>query len=891
MGNHVTASTRDRGTLACSMAYLSILLLFAGSLAATPALAKAMDLDRAVAFDIEPQPIGSALIVFSRQAHIQVVIAPDIGTTVKTARIHGTVSARVALDALLRNTGLKYDAIGKSLRVTRVDYRSPSSPEPSIATDGATLSNGGMSHAENLTDLDQGNQGTHSQSDSTASNTSRSRGRSTKQEMEEIVVTANKRTETLKEVPVSITALTGETLDTLGIVNFQDYMPYVPSLSQNQNIQPGYSATIIRGLNSGTSQTTATVAYYLDDTPITPASANSTGGTFTPDPDLGDLERIEVLKGPQSTLYGAMTLGGLIKIVTKQPDLARFSSDFSVGGVTLSDGGSGASARGAVNIPLIQDTLAARVSAYDRYDPGFTDNVYRGEAHVNTNRAHGARVNLLYQPIEKLNFELSSLIQNFHAVGNPQEFLNLPTLKPTYGPNQYATPFDLQTSGQTTLLSLRAGYDTGIGTLINSLGFGRYYTRYEYIDLTPSSFFVLPLLGITPDPSITFQGHGYAPETKKLTDELRFASTRMGSVEWQLGLFYTHEKIAWPFSVDLQRYPSGEVLHPEFSGYGSLGGSYHEYAAFGDLTYYLTDALDMTVGTRYSNNQTVSVDTSSPPPTVIDVNQSQSSETYLFSLRWRPSKDLSSYLRVASGYRPGGPQILSAFPGIPLPPGIPTSFGPDNAWNYEVGAKGRWLDGKLNGNLAVYYIAWRNMQLNTLYQATLITGNGGNAKSEGVEFEGNYEPIRGLVIGASAAFDETAMTKIDPSNTAGAQLGDPLPYTPKWSGALTGDYTIPFGSDVKGGVGGSWLYRGWRYTSYSGDPINTRETLPGYSLFSVRGHVDWSHYSLTLHLDNVGNKQTYSNITIVRSFAGQQVPAYATVIEPRTVRLTLNARF
>jgi len=853
--------------------------------------ARPAELDRDFTFNIVAEPLESALMAVSQQADTQAVIAPDAAGSAKAP----------ALSTLLRSTGLKYAPVGKSVSVTRVGEWSPLKPEfvaarvtPTDSSESAhdTKSWEGApsnnpSDQVRVAQADQAGQEMHSQSSFAANKTSKDRPI----KLEEVVVTASKREETVKEVPASITALTGINLEKLGVVDFQDYMPYVPSLSQNQNNQPGYSSTIIRGLNSGSSQTTATVGYYLDDTPITPSSPVSTGGYFTPDPDLGDLERIEVLKGPQSTLYGAMTLGGLVKIVSKKPDLTRYGGDFSVSGVTLTNGGSGASVRGALNIPLVQDALAARVSAYYRYDPGFTDNVFRGNTNVNTDHAHGARLSLRYQPIEKLDFELSGLIQNFHAVGNTQEFLDLQTLKPIYQTNQYATPFNEETSTQTTLLSLKANYDTKIGTLVNSLGFGRYYTTYDLLDFTPTFGFYLPLFFGIDDPNVSPQGNNYKPETKKLTDELRFVSKRMGKVEWLLGLFYTHEKISWPYEIDFNTYPNAELLPspPNPFGTGSLGGTYSEYAGFGDLTYYLTDALDVTVGTRYSQNRQNSVNTAGPPDMVVaNVDLSASDETYLFDLRWRPSGSLSTYLRVASGYRPGGPQILGSSPTMPLPPGIPTSFGPDTAWNYEVGAKGQWLDGKLNANLAVYYLAWRNIQLNTTYLGSIITGNGGNAKSEGVEFESSYQPVRGLVIGASAAFDETAMTSIDPTNSAGAQLGDPLPYTPKWSGALTGDYTFPLAPNVKGAMGASWLYRGWRYNSFSGDLLNTRETLPAYSLFSLRGHLDWSRYSLLLHIDNVANKQTYSNITIYRAFAGQSVPGYATVIEPRTIRLTLN---
>ncbi|MGH8210627.1 MAG: TonB-dependent receptor domain-containing protein, partial [Steroidobacteraceae bacterium] len=264
-----------------------------------------------------------------------------------------------------------------------------------------------------------------------------------------------------------------------------------------------------------------------------------------------------------------------------------------------------------------------------------------------------------------------------------------------------------------------------------------------------------------------------------------------------------------------------------------------------------------------------------------------SNTSYLFDLRWRPTDHLSTYLRAASAYRPGGPQIN----GLAVLAGAPTSFGRDTTWDYEAGAKGQWLDRRLNANAAVYYIDWRNIQLNTEFGPFTLVGNGGNAKSEGVEFDGSYEPLHGLVFGANASYDQAVITSANLTNTAGARAGDPLPFTPKWSGALTGDYSFPIAPSMTGGIGASWTYTGWRYSSLSADPLNTRERLPSYSLLALRGHVHWNRYTLALSVNNVANKQTYSSISFLRLMPGQPVPGIALPVVPRTLRLNLTANF
>ncbi|MGH8210411.1 MAG: TonB-dependent receptor, partial [Steroidobacteraceae bacterium] len=432
---------------------------------------------------------------------------------------------------------------------------------------------------------------------------------------------------------------------------------------------------------------------------------------------------------------------------------------------------------------------------------------------------------------------------------------------------------------------MAANYDTGWGTLTNSLGFARSTLDEQNIAFTPAfAPFVLPLLGLT-SPPIALPGRQF-PQSKKTTDELRFTSIRMNRFLWQAGLFYTDESVAFPETLTAVSYPGAVPLPAPINPLllATRSGSYREYAEFADVTYYLTDALDATAGARYSYNRQTAVDTSAGPlggaGGNISQHSSSSDASYLFDVRYRVSQQLSTYLRVASAYRPGGPVTVIA-------PGVPTTFGPDTDWDYEVGAKGRWLDGGLNANLAVYYIDWRNIQTNNTYEGVyVITGNGGNAKSEGVEFDGSYEPVRGLVFGANASYDEAVLTSANPLNTAGARVGDPLPFTPKWSGALTGDYNFPLTPDVKGGVGASWSYTSFRYNAFSHDPTNTREVIPAYPLFGVRGHVDWNRTSLALNIDNVANKQTFTDITFIRVVPGEPVPGYGIPLQPRTYRLT-----
>ncbi|MGH8210763.1 MAG: TonB-dependent receptor plug domain-containing protein, partial [Steroidobacteraceae bacterium] len=419
---------------------------------------------------IPAQRLDLALQMLAKQRGLAMAYRSEVVGNRQTAGASGDLTRDEALTQLLSGTGLSYQFLddntvtiiptptGRTSLSSKGEKAASQTDEDS--TQDEQKAGGSFPHGFRLAQVDQG-----TPTSSASVGNEKPDEQASHAELEEIVVSASKRAdETLKETPGALTVLTGKTLDKLGIVDFQDYLPYVPGLSSSTLTigSPGNYKAVLRGLNSGAS---ATVGYYLDDTTLTPSSPNSIGGSYSPDPALADVERIEVLKGPQATLYGASTLGGIIKIISKKPDLTTFGGDVSVSGVTVEDGGSGYSARGAVNLPLIQNTLAARVSAYDREDPGFTDNVLTGQNNINRDYAHGGQLALRYVPTEKLTFDLTGLIQELSSSGNTMEFLDQQTLRPIYGYGKYSTLSNTTASTQLTVFSLSANYDTGWGTL------------------------------------------------------------------------------------------------------------------------------------------------------------------------------------------------------------------------------------------------------------------------------------------------------------------------------------------------------------------------------------------------------------------------------------------
>lgn len=705
--------------------------------------------------------------------------------------------------------------------------------------------------------------------------------------LEEVVVTATKQSETVQNTPVGLTLITSSRISNLGIQDFTDYMQYVPSLQISSEGGVGLGVPIIRGLYTGPEQTTSTVGVYIDDTALTPSSAGFPGTLVMPDPDLADVQEIEVLKGPQGTLYGASTLGGLVRIVTKKPSVAQFSGDVSVTGSAIQGGGDGYGLRGWVNVPLINDELALRVGGFDRQDPGFVDNVKTGQKDVNSARVKGGQATLRFTPTDRLDISLNASNQDIRNNSLSGVDLDPTTLQPIEGDYKYSLYTNTAIDTSFTIANLTASYRLDAGTITDSTSYAR-YTSKQTFDYTP---LYGPLLGFVPPLAI----FGVLdPKMSKYTEELRFNSRRIGAFSFLGGLFYTFESDAYGAFLDGVNGLTGAALPAPLDNIISAPSTdhYREYAAYADATWHMAKQWDATVGIRESHNRQSGETTGSGllapsgAGAIAYSHSSNSDTTYLATVQWKPNPRLTTYLRAASGYRPGGPQFSPS-------PNVPDAFGPDTVWDYEAGAKGAWLGGRLSADADVYRMNWRNIQLNALVNGLTVTGNGGNAHSQGVEFQGQLAPVPHLILGANAAYDQTRIDSISANSTAGAQIGDPLPNTPKWSGAFTADYSVPLGQAV-GSVGATYSYQGATQSSFSGVNSYIDARIPAYSVVDLRTGLGWGRYQLTFRINNLLNRYALSNISLTQLVPGDPYdPIYGSgiPIQPRTFGLSLEAHF
>lgn len=706
----------------------------------------------------------------------------------------------------------------------------------------------------------------------------------------EIVVTASKREERLRDVPAAVTAVSGETIENLGVQSFRDYASLVPGLSQREGGAPGMGTVILRGMNTGAQQLTNTTAYYIDDMPFTATGFVSSGALVTPEPELAEVERIEVLKGPQGTLYGASSLGGLIRVVTKKPDTAAFFGSVR-GEVTAIDGGDvGYMLRGTINVPVVEGKLAVQATGYYRRLPGYVDNVATGTKNVNSSDLYGGRIAIRATPTDRLTIDVSGVLQNIKTNGYGFERLVPGTFEPFTERYQYNHYQDFGSEIKYRVASATANYETDIGSVIATGSYAHFANNTESDGtrtFLPVAIAVAPGQGLVIPPN-TGVFVNPSPSLNKYTGELRFVSKRLGPVEFMAGGFYTHEQAYYKINVVLQDTITGQTLPaPLDLLYRTKAGSrYEEFAGYGNLTFYIADNLDVTGGIRYAkDNQLATVGGDEAiyafvPRAKAVYPIKGSATTYLATLRWRPTDKISTYLRAASGYRPGGPQT-NANP----PPGAPLIITPDSVWNYEAGIKGSFLNDALTANLAVYHIDWKDLQLNTQDPTgvTLQT-NAGAAQVDGWELELVARPSRYLTFTASAGHTNARITSIPAAVTAatGARVGDKLPLTPSHTVAITADQQIPVG-DATGFVGATLRFQSDMPNKYPGaSPALQPAKLPEITTVDLRAGVDFDNYGVQLRVQNLLNKH---------AFTGIGTDYVATVIPPRRFTLALSTNF
>lgn len=714
-------------------------------------------------------------------------------------------------------------------------------------------------------------------------------GRTVQTDSVDIIVTASKRAEKLQDVPSAVTALTSEVIEARGIQRISDYVASVPGFAFRDNGAPGYGTVILRSLNTGANQQSNTTAFYFDETPMTANGSLSIGGLVAADPDISDVERIEVLKGPQGTLYGASSLGGLIRIVSRKPDSTKFFGSARLDSSVVDGGGFGYGARMSLNLPLVADKLALTASGLYRHMPGWVDNVATGRKDVNKGDSYGGRLSLLWDVTPDLKIQATGTYQDTETSGWNYTQAQTDTLTPIYGRYKYDFNYDRGIKSKYITAELNAEWDTGAGTLTATGSYADYDIRF-YQESTRNYG---ALLGGAFGP-IAASAYPH-PTQQKYSADVRFASKRFGPVEFILGGFYTSESTAYDVNVDIVSLPSKTPLAKPFDVLAQLHepGTYKEVSGYGNVTLFLNGDIDVTGGLRYSHNvQRYRIDAGSlfysPSPLTIFPVIKENKMTYLATARWRISPRVSTYIRAASGYRPSSPNTTQGF-------GYPPIVESDEVWSYEIGAKGSTRDGTFSGEIAAYHIDWSRVQLTGLAPSGLnFLLNGGNAYVNGLEIQAQMRPTTGLSVSTNFAYNFSKFTRVDPAATAstGVSVGSRLPLTPNYAVTLDADYKTEVGSNELT-FGATMKFVGENHSSFERNlGTNPDLKLPSYTTFDARAGIDFGRFNAILRVENITNTYGIATASTTKLVPGQPgVDTLLTPTRPRTFSITLGTQF
>jgi iron complex outermembrane recepter protein len=693
-----------------------------------------------------------------------------------------------------------------------------------------------------------------------------------------IIVTAEKRSEPLKEVPMSVSAISGATLDDLQAREFTDYAALVPGLSLASS-QPGLTRLTLRGQNAG--GVGSTVGVYIDETPFGSSTALLNGAVNTGDLDTWDMQRIEVLRGPQGTLYGANTEGGLLKFVTNAPVLDSFSGAAEVAGESVAHGGNGGSVHATLNLPL-GDKFAFRISGFDQDEPGFIDDPSRGVNDLNEGHKSGGRASLLAAPTDDLSIRLTASTQQSKYDGTNVVDVNPATLQPLHGDLTQERLFGEPSNFKYENYNATIDWNAGPVRVLSSTSYGVLNTDTDS-DVSPLyGGFAGAISGGVATGALLDDNVGL----EKFTQEIRLTSASSDFLEWQVGGYYTRETGELNEHLNAVIVPGG--AYNALIEQPIIDSTYKETAGFGDLTVHFNPQFDIQVGGRYSHNEQTAVQTTnynaliSPVPQVVNGSSSGNVFTYSVAPRWHVDANTMVYARVASGYRPGGPNVI--------PPGAPSSvqseYAADKTTNVELGVRSTLLDGTLSIDVAAYHVDWKDIQLFEVVAGFGVNGNGGTARSQGLEWTFEYLPVQGLTFQWTGAYTDAKLTSDAPA--LNAVSGDELPYAPKWGTSLDGEYQWNWFSNFKGFVGATWSYVGSRATDFSSSPATPpgQLDLPSYDTTAVRFGIDNHHYRVSLYGKNLSDSRGITNYLA----SGSPYPQI-TVIDPRTIGLALSVKF
>ena len=598
--------------------------------------------------------------------------------------------------------------------------------------------------------------------------------------LEEIIVTAQKREQSLLDIPFAISTIGEEEIKARGAADIKDLQYSIPGLSITNNL-PGQDRVQIRGASAGTGIGLPTVGRYLDEVSVTSDQAQR-----TMDVPLLDIARIEVLRGPQGTLYGAGSIGGTIRLISNAPDLDEASGTLGIGMSSIDDGSNGSEFNTVLNMPLIEGKLAMRIAMSAEDIGGWIDNTTTGKSDINEAERNFVRAKLLYKPNDNFDASLMLMSYDFDQDNNNHEvseaglgmagLLNVDNRSAT-DERTVSTPFETPVSDEWDLVNLTLNYQMEDANLVSSTA---------YVDRT-SNFLTESVNAFFPPGSF---GSVQVDDRKSeiFTQEIRMNSTWDGPLNYTVGAFYRKTDTSQTQTIS---YPPA-LPYPAMITTGTAPVDSESFAVFGELSYAVSDRLTASFGLRYFDEDQEPSIFMLGGPAPVDMSpddQSFDAVTPRLNLLWSMSDTASLYATLSKGFRSGG--INGAGSSIP-------SFDPEEATLYEIGGRGEFLDGKVFVDGAIYYTDIDDVQVTIAEAGYARTTNADSASGPGADLAVSVNLTEAVKLSLTAGYVGQEDDKVDSSSPSDVAEGDTPQYTPKYTASASLDYDFDWSSTLKG---------------------------------------------------------------------------------------------
>ncbi len=704
--------------------------------------------------------------------------------------------------------------------------------------------------------------------------------------IEEVLVTASRRVQALQDVPAAVSSVRPEDFVKTGLSSLSDVIAHTPGLYFNNGGAPGKGSITARGV--GQQAFTPVVAVYVDNVPVSSNSPWGSSPGVSADNLLGDVERVELLKGPQGTLYGATSIGGAVKYITRKPSLSEFRGKASIDLSNTRHGGQNQIYSASLSAPVVEDRIGITLSGYTTDNAGFVDRI---------NATSGDLV------LENANaYDVTGLSADvlFNLSDDLEVRFNMIDMKSEYSGTSYV---DLADDGMPLYGSFQTSQTNSPTSNRSNYYMGTVDYQFDWATLTVSSSYIEFSSELSLDFTAAFaamidDSEGNPPGTttavpfvgdsgeEKYTHEVRLVSEENGSYEWLVGVYYTDEQtfnnqVVWGvptnFNLGILQFPS----------------QFNELAVYGNYTYYLTNNFDLSVGLRLSDTklglQTISSgllfgSENDPIETAKD-----STSSYLVTARYRPSDNLSLYARIASGYRPASANLplVDVVTGEQL---SSTFIEADEVWSYEAGLKGKLFDGLAFYDLALWYIDWSDFQATLTINGASAAGNAKNGISgQGGEASITVNPLDGLSITSNIAYTNSVLNEDEPGLFG--LKGQHIANTPSWtaSARIRQDFTVSDG--IEGYIGANVRYSGDRRSAFSNDTLAPVVNVPtdAYTLIGLNAGLTKGNVGINFYITNLLNKEAYSNAYGYR--VGSVAIRNAAPVMPRTIGASISYEF